>query len=260
MRFDELSTGVAFSLGFATALLYTHVVQRSQRGRDRDQHLDIITNLSHAVSALACTHSASEESQAAAKTDSIEAAPKDPNMQWSRVRESVTTEDVPPQVIFSYQSQNVAFLTKLREWLNSKGIDTVDGTQTPPGGDWRHFYFGALRKGSILLPILSKSFVYSRACESELTFAADKGKTIIPILLDPEYSRVLDAPEDYTCECEDIELRAPKLEAILACANRIPASLHSPFDQAFEANGEALLTQIQRALALRTKSSGVPPR
>jgi hypothetical protein len=36
-----------------------------------------------------------------------------------------------PQVIFSYQSRNVAFLLKLLEWLNRHGIAIVDGTQTP---------------------------------------------------------------------------------------------------------------------------------
>jgi len=40
-------------------------------------------------------------------------------------------EDDVPQVIFSYQSRNVAFLLKLLEWLNRHGIAIVDGTQTP---------------------------------------------------------------------------------------------------------------------------------
>ena len=104
------------------------------------------------------------------------------------------------------------------------------------------FYFSALKKGDVLLPILSKNFLFSRPCESELTYAIDKNKTVIPISFDPRCSDILERPEMYSSQDEDIELRAPKIEAILMRANRIPAN--GRFDADFEANAQQLLQCI----------------
>jgi hypothetical protein len=136
--------------------------------------------------------------------------------------------------------------------LNNKGIDTLDGTQVPPGTDWRKFYFPALKKATILLPVLSANFMFSRACETEITYAVDKRKKIIPILCDENYMHVLDRPEDYAEKDEDIEMRAPKLEVFLSDCNRVPAN--GPFDQQFEANAENLYQQILASL----EQAGVP--
>ena len=76
------------------------------------------------------------------------------------------------------------------------------------------------------MPILSPSFCFSKACETEITYAVDKNKQvcwhlvvvysdcclqIIPVVCDPGYMEVLNDPEEFTETDEDIELRAPKL-------------------------------------------------
>ena len=37
----------------------------------------------------------------------------------------------------------------------------------------RRFYFSRLRRARVLLPILSKSFIFSRACETEVKMIAN---------------------------------------------------------------------------------------
>lgn len=118
----------------------------------------------------------------------------------------------------------------------------------------RHFYFSALRKADLLLPVLSRSFVFSRACESELTYGEDKRKQIIPILCDPDYLTVLNNPEDFLEEDDDIELRAPKIDSILTQKNRFPAN--GRFEDDFEANAEQLLGLITRLLEESKKGMG----
>ena len=93
------------------------------------------------------------------------------------------------------------------------------GTQVPAGEDWRSFCFTHLRRALILLPILSKSFLFSRACEDELTFAYDL--SIIPVVCDDEYTDVLSNPEAYTETSEDIEIIAAKLASILHSRTRV---------------------------------------
>eukprot|EP00658_Telonema_sp_P-2_P046595 TRINITY_DN3483_c0_g1_i6.p1 TRINITY_DN3483_c0_g1~~TRINITY_DN3483_c0_g1_i6.p1 ORF type:complete len:746 (-),score=171.31 TRINITY_DN3483_c0_g1_i6:244-2481(-) len=136
---------------------------------------------------------------------------------------------------------------RLVGYLNEHNIATVDGTQVGAGEDWRRFYFSALRKADILLPILSKSFIFSLACESELTYAEDKRKIIIPILCDPDYMAVLDTPELYIDMDPDIELRGPKLGAILQQHNRFPAN--DKFADDFSKNAAKLLARVQAELA-----------
>eukprot|EP00658_Telonema_sp_P-2_P046594 TRINITY_DN3483_c0_g1_i5.p1 TRINITY_DN3483_c0_g1~~TRINITY_DN3483_c0_g1_i5.p1 ORF type:complete len:364 (-),score=87.63 TRINITY_DN3483_c0_g1_i5:126-1217(-) len=152
-----------------------------------------------------------------------------------------------PRVVISYQSKQVDFMKKLVGYLNEHNIATVDGTQVGAGEDWRRFYFSALRKADILLPILSKSFIFSLACESELTYAEDKRKIIIPILCDPDYMAVLDTPELYIDMDPDIELRGPKLGAILQQHNRFPAN--DKFADDFSKNAAKLLARVQAELA-----------
>ena len=71
------------------------------------------------------------------------------------------------------------------------------------------------------------------AWQDEITFAYDRGKYMIPVNADKavlqsywfhsdaywynyqEYGLVLLKPENYVNECEDIEIRAPKVAAML---------------------------------------------
>ena len=54
--------------------------------------------------------------------------------------------------------------------LNEAGIASIDGTHVPPGKDWRRFFFTALSKAKVFVPILSQDFFFSKACEDEGLF------------------------------------------------------------------------------------------
>ena len=41
-----------------------------------------------------------------------------------------------PKVVISYQPADRELMVRLRDVLNNRGIDTVDGSQTPAGADW----------------------------------------------------------------------------------------------------------------------------
>lgn len=105
--------------------------------------------------------------------------------------------------------------------MNVAGIRTIDGTQVPCGSDWRRFYFYHLEKADVFIPILSRWFLFSNACEDETTYAKDKNIKIIPVLASfEEFNRVMSQPDQFTNECPEIELKVPKFKSIFNRANR----------------------------------------
>lgn len=164
------------------------------------------------------------------------------------------------EVVFSYQSKHKEFLFRLRDWLNAHGVPTVDGTQVPAGEDWRRFYFPKLHHAKILLPLMSESFLFSRACEDEITYAYDNRKKIIPINAQPTFTQVLRHPERFTGDCEDIEIKAPKIGAMLQGANCVPSSSRQfdADDNAFEENCQRLLQAIQKNCTAMAVEQNVP--
>ena len=138
-------------------------------------------------------------------------------------------------VVISYQSAQFELMVKLRERLASAGIETIDGARTPAGKDWRKFYFTALSRAVIFMPILSDTYLFSKACEDEMTYAWDKRKAFVPVLATSEgYQAVMGSPESYVDRCFDIDEVVPKLESFLNQTNRIPPN--SDFDSDFEQN------------------------
>ena len=51
----------------------------------------------------------------------------------------------------------------------------------PPVFDWRIFYFSAAEQCEVLVPISSREFLLSGACDDELTYAKDKGLVFMPV-------------------------------------------------------------------------------
>merc|ERR1711998_136358 len=81
---------------------------------------------------------------------------------------------LPVDIVFSYQSAQTEFLIQLREKLRERGFTTTDGTEVGTSGcsgDWRRYYFWMLERCQVFIPILSKEFLLSTACEEELTAA-----------------------------------------------------------------------------------------
>lgn len=114
----------------------------------------------------------------------------------------------------------------------------------PPGVDWRRFFFPALVKATVFVPIVSQSFFFSKACEDEATFAWDKRKVFVPILHDyDDMAKLLAAPEQFLDRNGDICEVVPKLESFFNQCNRIPGT--GKFEDDFEDNMEALIEVIK---------------
>jgi len=74
-------------------------------------------------------------------------------------------------VIISYQTTQVLDMGRMRRCLNIMGITTADGTQVPPGGDWRGWYFERMESASAFLPVISENYMNSGACYEEASRA-----------------------------------------------------------------------------------------
>lgn len=81
----------------------------------------------------------------------------------------------------------------------------------------------------------------------ELTYAADKSKSIIPILFDEDtFSSVMRDPGEFVTRCAEIEDKCPKLEAILNRYNRVPNK--GAFANDFDSNSQQLIDIIQNLM------------
>jgi len=125
-------------------------------------------------------------------------------------------------VIMSYNTKNYAFMVQLRTALRARGFSTTDGSEVPPGKDWRRYYFPALCRAKIFMPILSDTFLFSTACEDECTFAWDKRKPFVPIACKNNYCDVLRNPGEFYNKRADLEDFLPKFESMFNQCNRFP--------------------------------------
>ena len=87
-------------------------------------------------------------------------------------------------IIFSYQSTQVALLHRTRRFLNAIGITTADGTQVPPGADWRQWYFHKLNESKVFVAILSRNYYASPACWEEAAMCQKKQMPVMNIAHD----------------------------------------------------------------------------
>jgi len=126
-------------------------------------------------------------------------------------------------VVLSYQTAQIGLLKRVVAALDEAGIASLDGTHVPPGTDWRRFFFPALSKATVFVPILSREFFFSKGCEDETTYAWDKRKVFVPILHDYEaLAQVLRCPEAFVDRNDAICEVVPKLESFFNQCNRIP--------------------------------------
>jgi len=97
-------------------------------------------------------------------------------------------------VIFSYRTIDAAEMMRLRQFLNVIGIKTADGSQVPPGEDWRLWYFDQMHKATVFVPILSRNYT-SGPCVSETEQATQLGMPIVAVQLDSYgWNKVLSEP------------------------------------------------------------------
>jgi len=97
-------------------------------------------------------------------------------------------------VIFSYRTLDTAEMIRLRLFFNSLGIRTADGSQVPPGRDWRTWYFNQMRKAKVFVPLLSRHYI-SGPCYSESIQSKRLKMPTVAVLLDGKgWNRLLDHP------------------------------------------------------------------
>ena len=90
----------------------------------------------------------------------------------------------------SHDTGGEALMLRIKERLEatahpaypSRNITTFNGMQVPPGGDWRVWWCSKAAKSTVVLPLLSDAFFDSDACNDELTFSKNHGKTLIPVI------------------------------------------------------------------------------
>ena len=121
--------------------------------------------------------------------------------------------------------------------------------KVPAGCDWRRFFFPALKAAKMLVPILSRSFLFSNACEDEVTYAVNRRIPIVPVLhdLDDGFAEVMASPESFVADDEDIHFRVPKLQSILDNANRLPNK--GRFDDNWDQNIQVLCDRIYQIVS-----------
>jgi len=97
----------------------------------------------------------------------------------------------PVDVVLSYATRSSdpampkggeRMMQSLVEELRGWGFTTFDGSEVPPGGNWRNWWGTKALNCGVVLPLLSPAYFDSPACIAELTLAANAGKAILPVL------------------------------------------------------------------------------
>ena len=89
------------------------------------------------------------------------------------------------QLFFSYSRVNSDFVLKLATDLRKAGLNLwLDQLDIEPGDHWDESINEALNNCDTLLVILSSASVSSENVMDEVAFALEKGKQVVPILLE----------------------------------------------------------------------------
>ena len=141
--------------------------------------------------------------------------------------------------MLSYQSTNERLLKRIRLGLNAAGISTVDGTQVPPGGDWRVFFFDSLAQSSLLVALESQSFWNSAACLAELTQTLELQKPLLKAVVSRETI--------VANRLEVVVANRSILDQVQIC---VPADTNSTFEDDFFTSLNTLISQMSPFLGI----------
>jgi TIR domain len=108
------------------------------------------------------------------------------------------------RVFLSYAHEDRAWCERLLAhlgWLRHSGqLVVFDDQQIKPGEQWDERIRGELAGASIVVPLISPSFIGSRYCSvDELMGALQTGKRLIPVLIDHVDLAALPAPPSSAC-------------------------------------------------------------
>jgi hypothetical protein len=88
-------------------------------------------------------------------------------------------------IFISYSRKDLDFVRRLADDLKGRGAPVwLDVLAIPPGKRWDDVLENALEDSSHLLLVVSKTSVRSQNVRDELAYAIDKGKQVIPLILD----------------------------------------------------------------------------
>lgn len=90
-----------------------------------------------------------------------------------------------PYIFISYSRQDLTFVERLSNDLNTSGIRVwLDVNQILPGESWDDQIQQALEEASVVIVVLSKNSTESQAVKDEINYFMEDGKTILPIVID----------------------------------------------------------------------------
>lgn len=90
------------------------------------------------------------------------------------------------QIFISYSRKEKLFATRFHKDLEFRGLSAwIDLRDIPAGKQWSQEIEQAIMECSVFLLLLSPNSVTSDYVRAEYTFALDKGKPIVPLLLEP---------------------------------------------------------------------------
>ncbi len=88
-------------------------------------------------------------------------------------------------IFISYSRKDLDFVRRLADDLKGRGAPVwLDVLAIPPGKRWDDVLENALEDSSHLLLVVSKASARSQNVRDELAYAIDKGKQVIPLILD----------------------------------------------------------------------------
>jgi hypothetical protein len=89
--------------------------------------------------------------------------------------------------VLSYASADADRVLGLRDSLAARGVQVwMDRTDIIPGTNWQKSIESAIRECAVLVVVISNASVLSREVEAEWTLALSLGKTVIPVVIDPD--------------------------------------------------------------------------
>jgi TIR domain len=130
------------------------------------------------------------------------------------------------RVFISYSRSNLDIVTQLVHDLQAVGIDTWHDQTLTGGQRWWDNILANIRECELFIFVLSPESWDSEACKSELTYVAQLGKPILPVLISDGINiNLLSAPLD---EIQVTDYRRGDKEAVFALVKSIYAAPPCP--------------------------------
>ena len=118
----------------------------------------------------------------------------------------------------SYARADAAFVEDLHDNLEVSGLKVVFDQEQPAGVAWWNQILAYIREANVVIFVISRSSVVSRACHSELEYARAMNRDVVPIQLD---ATSLDEIPTRVRELQIQDFQAPTPADWLGLASRI---------------------------------------